>query len=352
MGTGATNFIKINEVRREIDSTYPNPGRDVEGELQVENNGYGHRLIGTAFEFLCELSLYRRCDEIVQPWHRTYGDDKRCWTDGELPPISVRKFDGMRWEDYANVSSREEWEKMNEDLPVWRRRQSTVKWTEDEDLSKLAEQYVLMGMNTEGVVRAALINAGWKPSDSVHSWINREAFQKDVLEEMETLFELLRGQDWIDGDLVFHRPTFGNHRHILAGEGDFIVDDLLIDIKTTEDSTFTNAFWRQLLTYYVLNDVQRILHDVDGRTYGKEPFNGKYPQINRVGIYFARYGELETVDMREVIDNREQYEEFRAWIVDRAIEENRHAQHNYSDIRAALTEPYDYQKQKTLFDDY
>lgn len=56
--------------------------------------------------------------------------------------------------------------------------------------------------------------------------------------------------------------------------------------------------------------------------------------------------------MKELIDDRGRYEEFRAWIVDRAIEENRHAQHDYSAIRGALTEPYDYKKQRTLFDDY
>lgn len=351
MTTGVTNFIKIDEVRQEIDTTYPNPGTDIEGEPAVENNGYGHRLIGSAFEFLCELLLYRRCSEVIHPWRRTWGDSTRRWTDGEIPPVGVQRFDGVRWEDYDGISSRSEWEGMNDDRP-WEHQRSAIKWTEDEELSKLAEQYVQTGMNTEGVVRAALVDAGWKPSDAVHSWIDREAFEEDVLEEMETLFELLRDSEWTEGDTVFTSPTFGNHRHILPGEGDFIVDDLLVDIKTTEDGTFTNAFWRQLLMYYVLVDIQRGLHDVDGRTYGREPFEEKYPEINRVGIYYARYGQLQMIDMEEVIDDRERYEEFRAWIVDRAIEENRHAQHDYSAIRAALTEPYDYRRQKTLFDDY
>lgn len=352
MGTGLTDFIKIDEVRQEIDSMYPNPEHDAEGELKVENNGYGHKLIGSAFEFLCELLLYRRCDEIVQPWRGGWGDSKLRWRGDELPQIFVEKFDGMRWEDYEGVSNRREWEEMNEDLHDWRGRRSAIKWTKDEELSKLAEQYVRTGMNTKGVVRAALIDAGWRPKETVHSWINRDAFEEDVLEEMESLFELLRQQRWTDGETVFHRPTFGNHQTILAGEGDFMIDDLLVDIKTTEDRTFTKAFWRQVLMYYVLTDVQRVLHDVEGRTYSREPYEGKYPKINRVGIYFARYGDLETVNMKELINDREQYKKFRAWIVDRAIEENRHKQQNYSDIRATLTEPYDYEKQKTLFDDY
>lgn len=352
MTTGVTDFIKIDEIRQEIDSTYPNPRYDAEGALEVENNGYGHRLIGDAFEFLCKVLLYRRCSEVIIPWRRTFGDFQRRFPAGETPPVGVQKFDGWKWEDdHVGVSNREEWEEMMDDQPEWDRR-SPVKWTEDEELTKLAEQYTETGMNTEGVVKAALVNAGWKPTDTVHSWINREAFEEDVLEEMEGLFRLLRENGWPDGETVFERPTFGGHRHILSGEGDFIVDDLLVDIKTTENRSFTNAFWRQLLMYYVLSDVQRVLHEVDGRTYGKEPFEGKYPEINRMGIYFARYGELQTVDMDEVIDDWGRYEEFRAWIVDRAIEENRHAQKDYSAIRGVLTEPYDYRRQRTLFDDY
>jgi hypothetical protein len=352
MGTGVTDFIKINEVREEIDSTYPNPGQDAEEELAVENNGYGHQLVGDAFEFLCRVLLYRRCSEIIIPWRRSFGNFQCRFTTDDTPPIDVQKFDGWKWEDdVAGISNRDEWEEMMEDTPEWDQR-SPAKWTGDEELTKIAEQYVETGLNTKGVVKAALIDSGWKPSEDVHSWINRDAFEEDVLEEMEGLFEMLRDSEWTTGDCAIENPTFGGHRHILPGEGDFIVDDLLVDIKTTESRSFTNSFWRQLLMYYLLTDVQRVLCDVDGRTYGKESFEGKYPEIERVGIYFARYGELQTVRIEEVIDDWERYEEFRAWIIDRAIEENRHAQHDYSAIRGALTEPYDYEKQKTLFDDY
>jgi hypothetical protein len=352
MVTGVTNFLKIDEVRQEIDSAFPNPGEDAEGELVVENNGYGHRLIGNAFEFLCRLLLYRRCTEVIRPQSRTVLDFEREWSDGETPTVLVQRYDGMQWEDHENVSTREEWEEMNQNRPVWDRKQSAVKWTTDEALSKLAEQYIQTGMRTDAVVRAALINAGWRPSEKVSSWIDRKAFEEDVLEEMSDLFRLLRDQNWTTGETVMEKPKFGDYRYILPGEGDFIVDDLLVDIKTTEDRTFTDAFWRQLLLYYVLVDIQRELYEIDGGTYSKEPFDGKYPEITCVGIYFARFGELKTIDLETVLDDDEEYETFRAWIVDRAIEENSHTQYDYSDIRATLTDPYDFKKQRTLFDDY
>jgi len=347
MTTGVTNFIKIGEVRQEIDSTYPNPGEGVTGELMVPNNGYSHRLVGHAFEFLCRALLYRRCNKVLQLRSR-FGRPRRQWN-GENPWIGVKRYDGMKWEDHPNISSQKEWEEMQDNRPVWKRDRSAVQWTEDEKLTKVVNQYIETGMNTDGVVRAALINAGWKPDESVQSWIDRAAFADDILDEMGGLFELLREASWTQGETMIEKPQFGNHRYVLPGEGDFIVDDLLVDIKTTERRAFTNAFWRQLLMYYVLADVQRVMYNERDGDERRMP-SVEYPEINRVGIYFARYGELQTVEMDSVIDDQDRYEEFRAWIVDRGIEENRHAQKNYEVVREALTEPYDYKRQQTFSD--
>jgi hypothetical protein len=359
MAIGVTDFIQIDEVRHEIDSTYPNPGTDATSNLSVPNNGYSHKLIGQTVEFLCKVWLYRNSDEVIRPAidsSRELADDEgESWSRSgryqKIPEIAVTVFDGKKWEDRATgPSNQTEWDAMNEDRPGWDQR-SPVQWTEHEGLSKIVNQFVQTGMNTDGVAKAALLNAGWQPPDAIQSWINREAIENELLREIEDLFSLLRTQGWGTGEVVFEKPRFGNYRHILPGEGDFIVDDLLVDIKTTERNSFTNAFWRQLLLYYVLNDIQRELYDAEtvSRS-GRESFTGQYPEITRVGIYFARHGELQTVEIDELIEDTNRYEEFRAWLVDRAIEENRHAQINYSAIREVLTELYDYERQQSLTD--
>ena len=316
MGIGATDFIKIDEVRKEIDTTYPNHGDDVDGELQVANHGYSHRLIGGAFEFLYRLWVHHQCNVVIEPWRRGGLWPKR-YEEGETPEILLAA-DGV-----------------DED--------------ELQQLSRQAEQFIESGLNTDRAVNAALLAAGWQQivEDQEHPGLHLDAFEDDLVTEMRELFDLLRSPEWPSGEVAYHSPNFGQHSHILEGEGDFIVDDLLVDIKTTEDGSFTPAYWRQLLTYYILNDIQRVLAEQTDRG-GDE----KYPEIKKVGVYFARYGELQTVTIDEVIDDRKEYERFRAWFVDRAIEENHDKRINYSDIRAVLTDPYDFKRQRTLFDDY
>jgi len=359
MATGVTDFIQISDVRHEIDSTYPNPGANTTGDLQVPNNGYSHKLIGHAFEFLCKAWLYRHSDDVIVPTRHAstdiQSDDEEGWARHEriaaFPDLTVSVIDGKKWEQGdGGPSNQQEWQERNAERPDWDQR-SPHEWTVDDELTKLANQYVHTGMNTDGVVKAALLNAGWQPADDVQSWINRNAFEADLLSEMSELFSLLRQQDWGDPTVTFEKPRFGNFRHILPGEGDFLIDDLLVDIKTTEKPVFTDAYWRQLLLYYVLNDIQRTLHDAPNVSRsGHEAFDDKYPEITRIGIYFARHGDLQTIDIDDVITDLDRYEEFRAWIVDRAIEENQHAQINYTAIRDILTDPYDYKRQQSLFD--
>ena len=67
MGIGLTEFIQIPEIRQELDSEYPNPGEPASSELKVPNNGYSHRMVGNAFEFICRLHIYNQSETLIKP---------------------------------------------------------------------------------------------------------------------------------------------------------------------------------------------------------------------------------------------------------------------------------------------
>jgi hypothetical protein len=85
-------------------------------------------------------------------------------------------------------------------------------------------------------------------------------------------------------DIVLN-PTFGESSVYIGGaDADVIIDGTLIDIKTTKKAEFSKEYLRQLLGYYLLN--KRELY----------PY-----KINKLGIYFSRYGVL--VEVFIPIDN-------------------------------------------------
>jgi len=82
-------------------------------------------------------------------------------------------------------------------------------------------------------------------------------------------------------------PTFGRGSSLVGGaDGDLIIDDTLIDIKTTKHLTFDREFFNQLIGYYVLSRIGGIDDCARG-------------EIKHVAIYYARYGVLHRVSLRE-----------------------------------------------------
>lgn len=82
-------------------------------------------------------------------------------------------------------------------------------------------------------------------------------------------------------------PTFGKGSSLVGGaDGDLIIDDTLIDIKTTKHLTFEREFFNQLIGYYVLS----CIGGIDDCARGK---------IKHVAIYYARYGVLHRVSLSE-----------------------------------------------------
>lgn len=337
MGLGVTDFIALNDVRREIDTAYPNPGQNVKMEPAVGHQSYSHRLVGNAFDYLCRFWLRHQCDEIITP---RQSSQRKSYTGWHFPE-TISYEPGEKPDDLDLDSERVT--NVDDSGP-----RTVVSLTPKpiHRANKQIEQFIQTGMNAEQAVDAALVQAGWnmEQDDGDPTSIDKDAFSNDLVEEIQELFHQFRSQDWTAGNKTYLQPNFGRHSCILEGEADFIIDNLLVDVKTTEDGSFSPSYWRQLFAYYILNDIQRVLCRETERA------NLDYPELETVGIYFARHGELQTVDMAEVIDDQEEYERFRAWFVDRAIEENHDERINYTDYRAALTDPYDFERQRSLFD--
>ncbi len=115
-----------------------------------------------------------------------------------------------------------------------------------------------------------------------------------MLSIMDTSKFQIRKQCWLNP--IFIAPTI-----IGGADGDIIIDDTLIDIKTTKNLKLERSYLNQLICYYVLSLMKGI--------------NGKKScqPIKKLGIYFARFGELWTVPVYE-LGNSDQYHAFCNWL--------------------------------------
>jgi hypothetical protein len=84
----------------------------------------------------------------------------------------------------------------------------------------------------------------------------------------------------------------------VAAEGDLILDDILIDIKTVEEVALSRKVFNQLIGYYT----GYLLSD----KYQEHP-------VTKLGIYFSRHGSLWTIDVAAIGSN-ETFLAFGKWL--------------------------------------
>ena len=101
-------------------------------------------------------------------------------------------------------------------------------------------------------------------------------------------------------------PSFGEGSKLVGGaDADFIINDMIVDIKTTMKLQQKRDHINQLLGYY-------ILHEISGA--------GEYTpklKITKIGVYFSRFAYLHVLDLDEII-SKKSFPNFIEWFVDQA----------------------------------
>jgi len=88
-------------------------------------------------------------------------------------------------------------------------------------------------------------------------------------------------------------PTFGEACRLVGGaDTDLILDDVIVDIKTTKKLTVDRYSFNQLIGYYILYKIG-----------GIEGAPQQY-KIKKLGIYFSRYAYLYVSDVKDIVDKK------------------------------------------------
>ena len=121
-----------------------------------------------------------------------------------------------------------------------------------------------------------------------------KATYEAVLEDLNLLTRLFFRQcsDWLKLPYIA-KPRFSSSA-LIGGEGDLILGETLVDIKVTKNSWFSYKYLHQLMLYVLLSDLKGdfIRNDLE---IVQSP-------IRKIGIYFARHGELLTWTVGEILD--------------------------------------------------
>jgi len=113
------------------------------------------------------------------------------------------------------------------------------------------------------------------------------------IEDLWALTTLVKPSFFKAKKLVVLNPTFGAGSRIVGGaDADILLDDAIIEIKTTKDFQVRRESYNQLIGYYLLSRIGGI----DGVKHNH--------RTRKLAIYFSRFGEFYNIDVNEAVDEK------------------------------------------------
>lgn len=230
-----------------LDTLYEKPTLDIEGELKATPLTKNYATVGTAFDYAMRIKLLMFNRGLLSS--NSQGFKMVAETGVALFPNKRRKLF----------------------IQDFKERLSSMLRNGLEYNTLLPDCIILAKLDS-------LYRTGKNFPDSINFEVN-----KDDIEDLINLTSLISSEQWIAKEQCLLNPTFGQSSLDVGGaDADIIIDNILVDIKTTKYLKFTREQFRQLMGYIVLNARQ-------GERYKEMSYD-----IERVGIYFSRHGKLFT----------------------------------------------------------
>jgi hypothetical protein len=273
-------------VLKRLQADFPRPRLTGKPTLVAPNTGERATTVGTAYDYLLRFHLMREIPFATSyPWIAERACNKMADSEGFMFPM------GDSYESPEDLWSPMGW-------AVYHAKRAVTRLVAGEKLTTRLAALCLHLAECDDFERTGRISeAIYHPSVRDFADLRRIIAATDL-----TLFKATR--------TCLLNPEFGEGTRLIQGaDADLLLDDFLIDVKTTNDFSLRSLDWHQLIGYVALNQN----FPIGG---GTAPV-----AINRIGIYFARYNHLETWPLSDVVDAGK-LTAFATWLMDYLIEQD------------------------------
>ena len=267
-----TSLLQTKEVRGRFREEFEKPGMEATPSLVAPPISGRPSQIGTAFDYLLRFVLRRVNADVVRG---------REWT----AEAAIRLLSG---------SDKERAEQVVSDAKAARDR-----FVEGGDLTDEVLAATLQLARLDLIVRTG--------AETLAELGGLDAGTEDDRDDLRQLYSAIPTDRFRAREHCLLNPTFGKASALVGGaDADLLIDNLLVDIKTVKDASFSREMFNQLLGYYTLHII--------GGIGALDP----KPTIRRIGVYFSRHAHLHVISLDEVVD-RSTYPDFVEWFATYAL---------------------------------
>ena len=316
-----TRFLNIKDVRKKFLEEYPTPRFNIKKEILCPPLTQDYGLVGTTFDYLLRFYIkYLNPKAITKQWVADSSLkllelilevnellEKRktlknlTFVNKELVVEKLFKMLKLIEKRYAIKNHKQKIKIIKKHY------QKAIKI-----ISNAKKKYFLFlknGQINDNLIKSTLLLAKLDPIYRAgHVTKSYNIDGKDI-EDLNNLISLVNPDFFKANEICLLNPIF-NRASILVGgaDADLVIDDMLIDIKTTKKLQMNRNYFNQLIGYYTLYRI--------GGIDGMPPQN----EIKKLGIYFSRYGYLHLYKVEDII-NENRFTKFLEWFKERARQE-------------------------------
>ncbi len=237
-----TSFIKNPDVRKKFVETFPLPKIELKAELKAPPITKHYGLVGTAFDYLLRFYIKRsNPNAITKEW---VAENALSRIPGDVLKNKLKKT-------------------------VDNAKKVYLKYLENGVLSDDVLKTTILLAKIDLIYRAGYIDP------------NIDKVDEGDIQDLRNLINLVDKNLFTANKICLLNPTFGKASRLVGGaDADIILDNQIIDFKTTKNLKLKKEDFHQLIGYYILS----LIGGIDEAD--------KYLEIKTISIYFCRHGKL------------------------------------------------------------
>ena len=262
-----TTFIAEKAVKEKLAQEFPMPKIKLEGVLLAPPVTKHYSLVGTAFDYLLRFHIKRLNPFAIETeWIAEHVVKSNVMILGEGKPT----------------------EKNQEAI----RRLYSIARRNVEEARAAYQRYLEDGQITDELIRCAVHLARIDPI--FRAWYvdpNMGVADDGDVEDLRRLIPLVKPEFFKAERLCMLNPIFGPASRLVGGaDADLVIDDTILDIKTTKHLKLQRKYFHQIVGYYLLFRLGGL---------DDTPIQ---PNTKKLEIYFSRHGKIVTFPIEDIVD--------------------------------------------------
>ncbi|MDQ4123240.1 MAG: hypothetical protein M3209_17525 [Acidobacteriota bacterium] len=170
------------------------------------------------------------------------------------------------------------------------------------DAEKHHQAYLQNGILTDELISASLrlacLDGSARGGNARFNKDGLTHLEEGDIADLRQLMSIVPEQDFKAQKACHLNPTFGFASSLVGGgDADIVIDDKIIDIKTTKNLKLEPKHIHQLVGYYILLS----LGGVNLKRSSNINYLDEISDINHLGIYFSRHGYLHKFKTKDLI---------------------------------------------------